>query len=143
MQLRSRCSPHLRRRGRRVCSAVARRRRTAHRGEDRQQQQQQQGRSRWHLHRRRRLLPRDVLRALVRYRCTGLAAVPPLWNQLVQLDWPEEIAGTLRYVTNTGGAMPVATTRRLQALLPSTDIFLMYGLTEAFRSTYLPPSELD
>ena len=89
------------------------------------------------------LLPRDVLRALVRYRCTGLAAVPPLWNQLVQLDWPEEIAGTLRYVTNTGGAMPVATTRRLQALLPSTDIFLMYGLTEAFRSTYLPPSELD
>ena len=39
--------------------------------------------------------------------------------------------------------MPVATTRRLQALLPSTDIFLMYGLTEAFRSTYLPPSEVD
>jgi acyl-CoA ligase (AMP-forming) (exosortase A-associated) len=89
------------------------------------------------------LLPRDVLKALVRHRITGLAAVPPLWNQLKDLDWPAEAADTLRYVTNTGGAMPVATTRRLQALLPKTSIFLMYGLTEAFRSTYLPPDEID
>lgn len=89
------------------------------------------------------LLPRDVLRALVRYQSTGLAAVPPLWNQLVRLDWPAEIAATLRYVTNTGGAMPVATTRALRRLLPGTAIYLMYGLTEAFRSTYLPPEEVD
>jgi acyl-CoA ligase (AMP-forming) (exosortase A-associated) len=89
------------------------------------------------------LLPRDVLRALVCYRITGLAAVPPLWNQLVQLDWPPEIATHLRYVTNTGGAMPVATTRALQRQLPDTSIFLMYGLTEAFRSTYLPPEQVN
>lgn len=89
------------------------------------------------------LLPRDVLRALVRYRITGLAAVPALWNQLVQLEWPREIATGLRYVTNTGGAMPVATTRALQRHLPDTSIFLMYGLTEAFRSTYLPPDQVS
>lgn len=89
------------------------------------------------------LLPRDVLRAVERYRISGLAAVPPLWNQLVQLDWPESLAGCLRYVTNTGGAMPVATTRTLQARLPDTRIYLMYGLTEAFRSTYLPPEEVS
>ncbi|MEE4109737.1 MAG: acyl-CoA ligase (AMP-forming), exosortase A system-associated [Halieaceae bacterium] len=89
------------------------------------------------------LLPRDVLRAVAKYRCTGLAAVPPLWNQLVQLEWPEEVATCLRYITNTGGAMPVPTTRRLRALLPDTRIYLMYGLTEAFRSTYLPPEEVD
>lgn len=88
------------------------------------------------------LLPRDVLRALVKYRITGLAAVPPLWNQLVQLDWPDEIARSLRYLTNTGGAMPVATTRSLQQRLPNTRIYLMYGLTEAFRSTYLPPDQV-
>lgn len=89
------------------------------------------------------LLPRDVIRAVARYRVTGLGAVPPLWNQLVGLDWPEEATSSLRYITNTGGAMPVPTTRALQTALPNTKIFLMYGLTEAFRSTYLPPEEVN
>jgi acyl-CoA synthetase (AMP-forming)/AMP-acid ligase II len=39
--------------------------------------------------------------------------------------------------------MPVATTKTLQQALPNTQIFLMYGLTEAFRSTYLPPDQVD
>ena len=30
-----------------------------------------------------------------------------------------------------------------RAALPKTRPFLMYGLTESFRSTYLPPSEID
>ena len=89
------------------------------------------------------LLPRDVIRAVARYGVTGLAGVPPLWNQLVQCEWPQEAARSLRYITNTGGKMPVATTRTLQRLLPDTRIFLMYGLTEAFRSTYLEPAELE
>ncbi|TCO74349.1 acyl-CoA ligase (AMP-forming), exosortase A system-associated [Chromatocurvus halotolerans] len=89
------------------------------------------------------LLPRDVIRAVARYGVTGLAGVPPLWNQLVQCEWPEEATRSLRYITNTGGKMPVATTRTLQRLLPDTRIFLMYGLTEAFRSTYLDPAELE
>jgi acyl-CoA ligase (AMP-forming) (exosortase A-associated) len=89
------------------------------------------------------LLPQDVLRALVRYRITGLAGVPPIWNQLVRLQWPEAIGGHLRYITNTGGAMPTATTRSLAARLPNTHIYLMYGLTEAFRSTYLPPDQVS
>ena len=88
------------------------------------------------------LLPRDVLRALVKYRITGLGAVPALWTQLAQLEWPAEIASCLRYITNTGGAMPVSTTKALQRHLPDTDIYLMYGLTEAFRSTYLPPDQV-
>lgn len=89
------------------------------------------------------LLPRDVIRAVGRYRVTGLGAVPTLWNQLVGLDWPDAAVETLRYISNTGGTMPVATTRALQKVLPDTDIFLMYGLTEAFRSTYLPPDQVD
>jgi acyl-CoA ligase (AMP-forming) (exosortase A-associated) len=89
------------------------------------------------------LLPRDVIRAVERYAITGLAAVPPLWNQLAELAWPDAARRTLRYLTNTGGAMPVATTRRLRSALPQTQIYLMYGLTEAFRSTYLPPAEVD
>ncbi len=89
------------------------------------------------------LLPRDVIRALARYRITGLAAVPPLWNQLAGLDWPDEVRDSLRYITNSGGAMPLATTRSLRTALPDTDIYLMYGLTEAFRSSYLPPDQVD
>lgn len=89
------------------------------------------------------LLPRDVVRAVVRYGITGLGAVPPLWNQLKDLEWPEEAVSSMRYITNTGGAMPVPTTQALQAALPKTDIYLMYGLTEAFRSTYLPPDQVN
>ena len=88
------------------------------------------------------LLPRDVIRAVARYAVTGLAAVPPLWNQLAGLPWPDEAVASLRYITNSGGAMPVATTSQLQAALPNTSVFLMYGLTEAFRSTFLPPDQV-
>ena len=86
------------------------------------------------------LFARDVLKAVDAERITGLAAVPPLWIQLAQLDWPA--ACPLRYLTNSGGAMPRATVAALRARLPAADLFLMYGLTEAFRSTYLPPAEL-
>ncbi|WP_018951538.1 acyl-CoA ligase (AMP-forming), exosortase A system-associated [Thioalkalivibrio sp. AKL12] len=89
------------------------------------------------------LLPRDVIRAVERYGITGLAAVPPLWIQLARLEWPEAARATLRYLTNSGGAMPKETLAALRERLPGTDCYLMYGLTEAFRSTYLPPEELD
>lgn len=89
------------------------------------------------------LLPRDVIRAVEKRGITGLAAVPPLWIQLAQLEWPEAARKTLRYVTNSGGAMPLKTLEALRAQLPATRFYLMYGLTEAFRSTYLPPDEVD
>ncbi len=89
------------------------------------------------------LLPRDVLNALTRYRVTGLTAVPPLYIQLSQLDWPASITGHLRYFANTGGRMPRETLNALRARMPKTKPYLMYGLTEAFRSTYLPPEQVD
>lgn len=88
------------------------------------------------------LLPRDVLRTIAGERITGLAGVPGLWAQLARLDWPAAARG-LRYITNSGGRMPRAVLERLRALLPGTRIHLMYGLTEAFRSTTLPPEEVD
>ncbi len=89
------------------------------------------------------LLPRDVINMVAKERITGLAAVPPLWVQLAQLPWPAEAVNTLRYITNSGGAMPRAVVDGLRKALPKTNVVLMYGLTEAFRSTYLPPAELD
>jgi acyl-CoA ligase (AMP-forming) (exosortase A-associated) len=90
------------------------------------------------------LLPRDVLNALEREQVTGLTAVPPLYIQLAQVaQWPASIGSTLRYFANTGGRMPRETLAALRARLPYSKPFLMYGLTEAFRSTYLPPEEVD
>jgi acyl-CoA ligase (AMP-forming) (exosortase A-associated) len=89
------------------------------------------------------LVPRDVVNAVVRERITGLAGVPPLWSQLADLQWPATATEHLRYFTNSGGAMPGTTLAKLRAALPKTKPFLMYGLTEAFRSTYLPPEEVD
>ena len=89
------------------------------------------------------LLPRDVINALDRERITGLTAVPPLYIQLAALAWPATLTTHLRYFANTGGRMPRATLDALRSHLPQTKPFLMYGLTEAFRSTYLPPDQVD
>ncbi len=89
------------------------------------------------------LLPREVIRALERHAITGLAAVPPLWAQIAPLEWPQPVVDTLRYITNSGGAMPDGVLARLREKLPRTRPFLMYGLTEAFRSTWLPPEKID
>ena len=89
------------------------------------------------------LMPRDVLKAMVREKVTGLTAVPPLYIQLAQLDWPPELDTHLRYFANTGGRMPRETLGLLRQRVPRAFPFLMYGLTEAFRSTYLHPSEVD
>ncbi|NEX64136.1 acyl-CoA ligase (AMP-forming), exosortase A system-associated [Noviherbaspirillum galbum] len=87
------------------------------------------------------LLPQDVVRAVEEEGVTGLAAVPPLWIQLSQQKWPARTS--LRYITNSGGAMTRTTLDALRRVLPETKVFLMYGLTEAFRSTYLPPDQID
>ena len=89
------------------------------------------------------LFARDILTLLEKESITGLAGVPPLWAQLAELEWPQQITERLRYITNSGGTMPGATLRKLRDAAPKTQVFLMYGLTEAFRSTYLPPAEID
>jgi acyl-CoA ligase (AMP-forming) (exosortase A-associated) len=89
------------------------------------------------------LLPRDVVRLCAKHRVTGLTCVPPLWIQLVEQDWPDESSGHLRFFANTGGRMPKTTLDNLRSIFPAARPYLMYGLTEAFRSTYLDPAEVD
>ncbi|MFN0070590.1 MAG: AMP-binding protein [Chloroflexota bacterium] len=90
-------------------------------------------------------LPGALLSSLRRERITGLAGVPPVWVLLLQARraLEAEPLSELRYITNSGGAVPLANVQALRDCLPATRIYLMYGLTEAFRSTYLPPDELD
>ncbi len=89
------------------------------------------------------LLPHDAVRACAERQITGLTCVPPLWIQLAQQTWPEAAAKSMRYFANTGGRMPKPLLDRLRGILPYAKPYLMYGLTEAFRSTYLDPGEVD
>ncbi len=89
------------------------------------------------------LFPRDIIRAVERYEITGLAAVATTWIQLLQVSWESAAMNRLKYITNTGGAIPANLVHELRRRLPDTRIFLMYGLTEAFRSTYLDPGLVD
>lgn len=88
-------------------------------------------------------LPVPLLHEMVAEGITGLAGVPTMWAHLAAVEWPVEATQSLRYLTNSGGAFPLATIAALRKQLPKTQVFCMYGLTEAFRSTYLDPAELD
>jgi acyl-CoA ligase (AMP-forming) (exosortase A-associated) len=89
------------------------------------------------------LTPRDVTKACAKHGVTTLAAVPPLWVQLLEQEWPAEAVAALRRMTNSGGALTPDLVRRLRATFPQASLFAMYGLTEAFRSTYLEPALID
>jgi acyl-CoA ligase (AMP-forming) (exosortase A-associated) len=89
------------------------------------------------------LTPRDVIKACARHGVTTLAAVPPLWVQLVEQEWPSDAVAPMRRLTNSGGALTVELVRRLRSIFPQSKLFPMYGLTEAFRSTYLDPALVD
>jgi acyl-CoA ligase (AMP-forming) (exosortase A-associated) len=88
---------------------------------------------------------REIVQTLLKEKITGLAGVPTVWSLLAQPNstLQKQPLPDLRYITNTGGAMPQTVLSVLRQALPTTEIFLMYGLTEAFRSTYLPPEELE
>jgi len=89
------------------------------------------------------LTARDVVKACARHRVTTIAAVPPLWVQLVEADWPAEAVAPVRRLTNSGGALTPELVAKLRALFPGARLFPMYGLTEAFRSTFLDPALVE
>jgi acyl-CoA synthetase (AMP-forming)/AMP-acid ligase II len=93
----------------------------------------------------RLLLHVDICTALVKEKVTGMAAVPMLWQQLahsrslfLKTEFPD-----LRYMTNTGGRLPEPIVKDIRRAHPHADLYLMFGLTEAFRSTFLRPEEAD
>lgn len=85
----------------------------------------------------------ELVKTCAMHGVTSLTAVPPLWHRIAEAAWPAEVGNNLRIIANTGGHMPAPLLSRLRALFPKSRPFLMYGLTEAFRSTYLDPDEID
>ncbi len=89
------------------------------------------------------LFAKDIIEYARKYEITGIAAVAATWIQLMQFPWDGSTLPKLRYVTNSGGAIPEEYVRELRRRIPQTQVFLMYGLTEAFRSTFLDPALVD
>jgi amino acid adenylation domain-containing protein len=89
-------------------------------------------------------VPQRIVQTLRREAVSVLPAVPPLWLQLLGVEaFSSEPLESLRVMTNTGGRLPAEAVRKLRRCQPEADLVLMYGLTEAFRSAYLPPEQAD
>jgi acyl-CoA ligase (AMP-forming) (exosortase A-associated) len=85
-------------------------------------------------------MPAEIIKTVTSNDVTGVALVAPSWVQVIRyLEQVPTRFPKLRYVTNSGGKIPLPFLEIMQDLLPEVEIFLMYGLTEAFRSTFLPP----
>lgn len=86
-------------------------------------------------------LAAEIVRAATAHAVTGIAGVPTMWSMVVRylLDTPT-VFPALRRITNTGGKITPEILEAIPQVFPNTAVFLMYGLTEAFRSTYLPPA---
>ena len=88
-------------------------------------------------------LPQRIVTTLRERAVTVAAGVPPLWTQLLGVPAFRTPIHSLRILQNAGGHLPAAITRRLREAQPHAELFLQYGMTETFRSTYLPPQQVD
>jgi len=89
--------------------------------------------------------PKDIVQTLLGERITGFHAVPSLWGILLQELSPfsKHEYPDLRYISIIGEVFPEQYLDNLKQVLRTTQIYMMYGTTEAFRSTYLPPEDLQ
>jgi len=86
----------------------------------------------------------DIVKTLLEERITGMHAVPSLWNMLMNTSegFASNSYPDLRYVTIIGEAFQPDRFEKLRSILQGTEFHMMYGTTEAFRSTCLLPHEL-
>jgi amino acid adenylation domain-containing protein len=86
----------------------------------------------------------SILERVAQEKVTGFPIVPTIVAMLLKLqDLTQYDFSTLRYMTNTGAALPVEHIRRLRDMFPEVTMISMFGLTECKRVSYLPPEELD
>jgi len=89
-------------------------------------------------------VPHQILIEAKAHAATVLAAVPPLWLQLLATPmFRSAPVESFRVLQNAGGHLPVEAVRQLRSAQPNARLFLQYGMTETFRSTFLDPSEVD
>lgn len=88
-----------------------------------------------------KLFAAEINQILKKEMITGLPGLRSLFGFLSttqQIEFP-----TVRYVTNTGDSLTKPLVEKIKHAFPSADVFLMYGLTECKRVSYLPPKHLE
>jgi len=86
----------------------------------------------------------NILSRIAEEKVSGFPIVPTMVAMLLKMrDLGGYDLSSLRYLTNTGAALPVQHIQSLRQLLPHVTIFSMFGLTECKRVGYLDPAELD
>lgn len=88
-------------------------------------------------------LPQDICTVVEKYKITGISAVPAIWTEILTLSQAQiqSAFAAVRYLTVSGGDLPVEQLQRLQEFLPGCGIYKTYGQTETFRSGILKPAE--
>jgi long-chain acyl-CoA synthetase len=89
--------------------------------------------------------PAAIINEMIREKVTGFSGVPSTFAYLIHRSPLASMRGqltSLRYVSQAGGHMARTVKERLRQTLPDhTEIFIMYGATEAAaRLSYLEPS---
>ena len=86
--------------------------------------------------------PASILKLIEKESVTGFPGVPTTFSILLQMDLSAYDLSSLRYLSNTGAALPPNHIAELQKKFPTATIYSMYGLTETKRTLYLPPDQL-
>ena len=91
------------------------------------------------------MFPDSVLDDIEKYKCTGFAGVPSNYQiMLRKSSIRTRSLSSLRYVTQAGGKLPNSFIKELKQVLSTSEIYIMYGQTEATaRLSYLDPSMIE
>lgn len=92
-------------------------------------------------------LPNDLFSMMSKQNITALPLMPvfitKMFDRRLKVSTSSFDFSALRYVCSTGGRLSADMISDLRGAFPKAKVFSMFGLTEAFRSTYLPPDKLD
>jgi acyl-coenzyme A synthetase/AMP-(fatty) acid ligase len=83
----------------------------------------------------------DYYKFIYRHKITVLPLMPVIMTLSSENAYYKKSIESVRYICTSGGEVQEITLRKIKKIFPKSKIYLMYGLTEAFRSTYLKPSK--
>ncbi len=90
------------------------------------------------------LFPVEILKKIEKEKITGFPIVPTILAMLLKLETIKNYdLSSLRYISNTGAALPVEHIKAFRQLFPDIKIYSMFGLTECKRIAFLPPEMID
>ncbi|MEO0974919.1 MAG: AMP-binding protein, partial [Pseudomonadota bacterium] len=92
-------------------------------------------------------LPNDFFSLIAKHQITAVPVMPVILSQIfdkrLKLATGDHDLSSVRYVCSTGGRLSQEMIDDVRGAFTQAKMYSMFGLTEAFRSTYLEPSKLD